>query len=226
MGCSSSKSWKAEKAAENIRGGATEIDLTDARLGDGQAAHVIEALTGNTTLEHLDLSSNELGDASGTAIAKALDGNTTLKRLYLGSNHLGDDSGTALANMLANCRVKELWLSMNDVGDVSGAAFANALKTNTVLTTLWLSNTKLGDDSGTALAKTLGCNTTLLKFVAKNTNICEPLQQRLYQLVKDNKDPAAVEAKKSKAPCSSLEALTEEDVESSWTSHDVRARAS
>ncbi len=67
-----------------------------------EAAHLAEALRGNTHLTELYASGHELDQASVRAIAAAVGANQTLRTLCLGNSGFGDEGTTSLAEGIAS----------------------------------------------------------------------------------------------------------------------------
>jgi len=170
----------------------TSLNMSNNQIGDAGAA----ALTQNTTLTSLIVWSNQIGDAGAAALAQ----NTTLTSLDVSENQIGDAGATALAQ---NATLTSLDVSFNQIG----AAGATALAQNTTLTSLYVSENQIGDAGATALAQNttlsslnvsqneigtagtaaLAQNTTLTSLNVSNNKIDEETDQRLQQVIANNR---------------------------------------
>jgi Ran GTPase-activating protein (RanGAP) involved in mRNA processing and transport len=76
-------------AIAQLQAGAQELNLTNERIGDAEAAALATVLATNTTLGELKLYLNRIGPVGARALAAALDNTATLTSLDLDGNNIG-----------------------------------------------------------------------------------------------------------------------------------------
>jgi Ran GTPase-activating protein (RanGAP) involved in mRNA processing and transport len=172
---------------------ATEIDLSDRKLGREGAEAIAEALKVNKVVEKLNLKRCAIGDEGAIAIAEALKVNNTLKEIILiqnnfnakgvvalaaaleinksimtmnlMGNYIYDEGAKAIAKALrVNKHLEALNLGAGDIQDEGAKAIAKALEVNKHLKELDLRNNVLQENGGTAIADSLLLNETLLRL--------------------------------------------------------------
>ncbi|EOD29784.1 hypothetical protein EMIHUDRAFT_113574 [Emiliania huxleyi CCMP1516] len=104
------------------------LDLSNARLADGEVATIALWLKDNAVLTNLSLYYNHIGDEGAKALASALRVNEVLKTLDLGENEIGDKGAKAIGGALTvNGVLKSIDLSDNNLGDEGEKAIHDAV---------------------------------------------------------------------------------------------------
>ena len=124
------------------------LDLCKQVLGTSHIAKVIDAMQGNTAVQHFLLGNNISGLPCAEAVSRHIKGGLPphIKTWYLAGNCLDSDSISVLAEaFIIDTHASSLWLKRNHVGAAGAQALGRMLMVNTTLKTLDLLNTGLLD---------------------------------------------------------------------------------
>ena len=148
--------------------------MSDIRMGGGQLADIIEALSTHPKLEKLDLPCLNIGRQECTALANLLRSAANLQKLNLCNNVTGDEGVDLLVGALANSRLRLLDLSSNDVTTRGCQSFAGLLDNpNCNLEGLIVQHNNIGDDGALLFANAMATNRKLKTLDLRSTGIAE-----------------------------------------------------
>ncbi|WP_342257080.1 tetratricopeptide repeat protein [Rickettsia endosymbiont of Aspidapion aeneum] len=154
------KGFTAE--ANNLKNGATTLDLRNKNIGAEGAKAIAEGLKTNNSITLLQLQSNNIGAEGAKAIAEALKTNNSITQLNLCGNYIGDEGAKAIAEWLkTNNSITYLNLYNNKIGDEGAKAIGEGLKTNNSITQLNLRANQIGDEGAKAIAEAIKTNNTI-----------------------------------------------------------------
>ena len=152
----------SEPISQQVRRGASSIDLSSNRIGGSSIEQFATAL-GSTPcfLEVLDLSRNTLGISTIPSITQIIDA-TKLVLLNLNENNLKDSSIEMLAASLESNRTLT-WLDLgkNEVSRLGAIALASLVRKNATLLSLGLSWNSVSGEGAVALCSALEDNVSL-----------------------------------------------------------------
>uniref|UniRef100_A0A7S4BRV7 CHAT domain-containing protein n=1 Tax=Chrysotila carterae TaxID=13221 RepID=A0A7S4BRV7_CHRCT len=160
-----------KKALDELRGGATTLDLSDKGVGPDDVAVLAEALKVNKSLKSLDLAYNKLGADAMAALWEALKVNTSITNLVVIGNNFGPGGIAALGEVLeVNPNLTTLNIAKNSLGPEGMASLKEALMVNTSVTNLNVADNSLGTEGMVDLGEALKVNTSVTDLnVADNS---------------------------------------------------------